>query len=707
MPRNVSTVVENNFSRGLVTEGTVLNFPQNACTATENCIFDYTGKVSRRKGFDLEEGYTWRDITLDDGVFFEYVWVVAGGSSDFSFLVQQLGDKIHFYRLENHTPASFEKIAFVIDLDNFAVSGAPATKDRVAGFSTGKGYLFISHPYCTSLYISYDNSSGMFTTNEINLLIRDFEGLVDGLENDERPTVLSKEHHYNLRNQGWTTAVVPTGGGLYSPLTYWSLVTSDFPSNSDVWWTLKDSTDTLERLNFNKQTYGKSPAPKGYYTLNPFDTNRFSVSGITGLTDRSSSFYRPSCNAFFAGRVFYSGVEYSDYTGEIWFSKTVEGPADFGVCHQINDPTSEALSDILATDGGVIKILEAGKIQALFATQKALLVFASNGVWAISGSEVSSFKADDYVIKRIATLNVTSSMSLVDVLGVPIFLNVDGVWTISFEQGEFTLRNISDESIKTYLGGFSYVSKEFSKGVYNKDRKVVQWLLNSGTPETTTEKFTYDTILNMDTRTGAFYPFKITHPTLTIKGLFTKYALVDTELDVILDGVDTVVDGVDSIVSYSTTRASFFDTTKFTTIYNVSGTSYKLTYSDERDEDYEDFASYGTAVLYNSTFTSGYKVDGQGNKEFQANYLTLVIENLTGAGATVQGIWDYTTSASSLKWTTAQQLYNTSPTFRSYITRRLKIRGWGKSLQFRVASEDNKPFSIAGFITQESGNAST
>ena len=33
--------------------------------------------------------------------------------------------------------------------------------------------------------------------------VRDFEGVDDDLGNDEEPFTLSKEHHYNLLNQGW------------------------------------------------------------------------------------------------------------------------------------------------------------------------------------------------------------------------------------------------------------------------------------------------------------------------------------------------------------------------------------------------------------------------------------------------------------------------------------------------------------------------
>ena len=63
MPRQAATSAENNFSKGLITETTALNFPENAATETFDCVFTNIGAVYRRAGFDFEDGYQLNSVT--------------------------------------------------------------------------------------------------------------------------------------------------------------------------------------------------------------------------------------------------------------------------------------------------------------------------------------------------------------------------------------------------------------------------------------------------------------------------------------------------------------------------------------------------------------------------------------------------------------------------------------------------------------------
>jgi len=54
MPQQITSSVENNFTKGFITESTGLNFPENAATDTDNCEYTLIGDVDRRLGIDLE-----------------------------------------------------------------------------------------------------------------------------------------------------------------------------------------------------------------------------------------------------------------------------------------------------------------------------------------------------------------------------------------------------------------------------------------------------------------------------------------------------------------------------------------------------------------------------------------------------------------------------------------------------------------------------
>jgi hypothetical protein len=76
--------------------------------------------------------------------------------------------------------------------------------------TAGKGYLFVANEYIDPFTIEYDPKLDTINTVRIYILMRDFDGVNDGLANDTEPTTLTKEHKYNLRNQGWVTPGTPS-----------------------------------------------------------------------------------------------------------------------------------------------------------------------------------------------------------------------------------------------------------------------------------------------------------------------------------------------------------------------------------------------------------------------------------------------------------------------------------------------------------------
>lgn len=207
MARRVNPNVEANFVGGLKTEATGLNFPENAATETYNCIYDKIGNVERRLGFDYETNYSLNTIYAEGQAITTFHWRNAGGDGSTSFLVQQNGGNLYFYKDSSAVAASSvsaQKIATVIAISNFTVVGGTFSSTAEATYAAGNGYLLVFHPSCDTIYCTWDGSTVSAST--ISLQIRDFVGVNEGIADvNFRPLTLDDLHKYNLTNQGWVT----------------------------------------------------------------------------------------------------------------------------------------------------------------------------------------------------------------------------------------------------------------------------------------------------------------------------------------------------------------------------------------------------------------------------------------------------------------------------------------------------------------------
>lgn len=198
----------------------------------------------------------------------------------------------------------------------------------------------------------------------------------------------------------------------------WNAASGSFPSNSDVWQHHTSSrdvastsagittTDTFDRFD-PARTLGERPAPlgrapRGYWRLKAWDQQRTEVSGVLALAPVTTTL-RPRTGAWFAGRVWYAGVDMQVFTEKIYFSQIIEHPSQLGKCYQVNDPTNDEFFDLLPSDGGVISIPGAGQVIKLFPIQNGLLAFTTTGIWFITGREGIGFIATDYTVVKLSS----------------------------------------------------------------------------------------------------------------------------------------------------------------------------------------------------------------------------------------------------------------------------------------------------------------
>lgn len=205
MPSQVLSTTENNFTKGLVTEFTGLNFPENAATDADNCTFTLVGDVTRRLGIDRETSYLTNSIDRTGLAMNTFEWDNVGGDGATQVLASQVGGTVYFFSITDSTiasPISNHLVASTISLSSFVATGGSLDTTLECQFASGNGYLFIFHPNCDPIYCTY--VAGVITGNVVIVQIRDFQGVSDGYPVNTRPTVLTDPHLYNLSNQGWT-----------------------------------------------------------------------------------------------------------------------------------------------------------------------------------------------------------------------------------------------------------------------------------------------------------------------------------------------------------------------------------------------------------------------------------------------------------------------------------------------------------------------
>lgn len=719
MARNAGTKIEKSFTKGLITEATGLSFPEDSCTDILNCEIDTQGRVTRRLGFEYEGNYETDNFDRSAGVVSEYYWQNAGSTGTVNLVVVQLKNMLYFYKESLTASLSSTYASLSIDLNTYATGSTTNIPLYHAQFAAINGKLFVAHPLCDPFYITYVDSVPSVTGTEITIKTRDLIGdTTDTLYSDAitRPTAttatVGSAHMYNLYNQGWAQNVRTISASTANPVTFWDSVLTTIPSNGDVWFLFKDANELFDPANWADRTaIGNVLAPKGYYIMSPFSTTRSTSSGLSGVNETTSSGQRPSAIAAYAGRIWYAGVNAEGFSQKLYYSQVIVRGDEYGLCYQQNDPTSEVVNDLLATDGGELSIPEIGTIIKLFPMGSSLAVFGTNGVWMISGSQGLGFSANDYSVTKVSNTPTLSHLSFVDVYGMPLWWNTDGIFTLQQEQlsGTSTAKSLTDSTIRSFMDEIHPSMKGYAKGAFNKYKKTVQWLFRSTNTTDLEDTFEYDRVLEYNVITGAFYPWTVPSSNPTINGIIvTRGPVSGTVTDNVIDsgGANVVTLSGEEIVSEEFTDLNPNYSFRYLTTKKTASTTFATTWSQTLNTTYNDWGEVETEIDYDSYFFTNFQLDGDGQRFFQNNYLVAFIESVSNGSCYMEPWWNYVTTSSSARVGNPQQVYPSSnKPFETY-QKRLKVRGKGRSVQFKFYSESGKPFSIVGWSvwsTQNSG----
>jgi len=696
------------FVKGLVTEAGPLAFPENASFDEENCVLNRNGSRQRRLGMDFEEEFALRPVTIGaTTALSSHRWENVANNAAFQFSVVQTGN-----------------ILQVFDANAVGISNTPITTLTLSGWdvtaeiqtANGSGYLFLTNGKNDPAYLAYNPSTNTVSFGSIALLIRDVFGVDDGLAVDSRPTTLTAAHDYNLRNQGWPAAQIAA---------YFSSIAA-YPANNQQWFVGKDTDDNFQAALLNKQDFGTTPAPKGRFVINAFtrSASRNTATSLTTPTDVEDG--RPSSVAFAFERVFYAGIESSvlatsltqpNMTGYVFYSRTVRTPTDFGVCHPEADPTSEFDSELVDTDGGFINIPSSGRIYKLMAKGNSILVFAEQGVWAITGDE-GGFRATSNQVVKLTDFGVVGTNSIVDIESGAMYWNRGGIYSIQpSEAGSLDAVNITETTIQRFYNSIDLPAKRSAKGTYDPVNRRVMWMYNGEEGyDGVSFKNKYDKELVLDTVLGAFY--KHTISTLASP---SPYIAGYLECPYLLRKQEGVATDFDSVTKYLTVQ-----------FINTGTGAAVITFSYYRNTEFYDWKSLDqVGKSYVSFLETGWETADDTTRNKQAPYILChfrrsernavlrngVLRPDQVGGCILQSRWDWSDSSVSGKWGSTQQVYRLLKPIvleaagkpidygQDVITSKSRLPGRGKAVSLRFQSEEGKDFYIYGWAIKYTGNS--
>jgi hypothetical protein len=729
-----SAKVVNTFVGGLVTEAGPLTFPENVSKDELNCVLSRKGNRRRRLAIDYENSGALSATTLTDTIASAQglgtaIWTSVAGSGSRDFLVIQIDTTLHFYDLST-TPLSSGVKSFSQGITSFAATGATDTGSELVTMVSGRGLLFCASSKLDPFYIEYDPDTDTISTTIIALKIRDFDGLpeVPELDDDEEPASLSTSHEYNLKNQNWNS----TGGA--SPIDHiavYAASQTNYPSNAMQWWIGKTSSDVFDPATLIKFSVGNTSAPRGHFLLNPFEKDRTLASSVVNITTESET-KRPEVLAFYAGRIWYFGTDSSKLNGHGFFSQVMLKPELAGKCYQKADPTAEQLSELLDDDGGVIVIPEISKVVGAIVKEDFLIIFATNGVWSISGGTDAGFKATDFQVQRISTVGAISRESIVDTEGFPVWWSKQGIYTIGVDQssGKLNAQSLSLQTIETfYQDEIPTTSKLYARGTFDPASKRINWLYNTVGPSGTTDRWKYNAALILDMSIGAFYPWKITSLTNNAPYLIDSFDTQTVKTITNISNVVSVASGGDPIKSISQNNIVVNQTpisgnTTFlqyiSIVPNRTDATNNWVFCDFNNDSFFDWQEVdGIGISYSSYAETGYELFGSLTKK-QTPYAQFFFNKtetgvsdgtlLSPSSCFMQSKWDWTDSGDAGKWSDLSQIYKLKRQFddgietdhkpgTTVITNEKRIRGHGKAVQFRFESEAGYDFDLVGWQT--------
>jgi len=649
MGRTALQKVYADFRQGFVTVANPLAYPEGSLKDIINFDILDNGTIKLRPGLQQESS-----TTIDTGISYSdiertsissFLWTNVNNKGSEKIAVIQAGTFIFLYTVLKDRINLDQQLA-KIDLEipseqrNIAISG-----------TAGAGWFFIAHPSIRTKILKKDKTTGVFSLEDITIKIRDlavWRGDTDQQTGLEKGSSLYPMHMYNLRNGGWpvTSDVSQASNaddGVNSnvdPVRYTNSSIGFYPPIYLSFFLGKaGGGDTLSEQNafspwaIKNDYFGNSLIPLGHFIV---DAESWSRRGdadtpfvpslpVTRFLER---FYEwteyPSNTQFYADRVWYSGAQgYREYdspvvtdydkkdnldvSNTIYFSQQINADlGKVGFCYQANDPTAEDLNSLLPTDGGTITIRGAGDILTMKVFGTSLIVFATEGVWAISGIDINSFNADSFSVDKISNIGPTAVSTISSTNKDIYYIADDAIYALTSDEitGKASPVDITSAKIKDFYNEIPFSQKKQSKAFYDATNRNL-YMLYSDIKDSASNIYNKVLVFNRDL--AAFYKYELGTTNKSIfDGIFyPKDKISSIQLGVTVDNIAVTLNG-ESVYLETIFSTESANTIQLLTVDEADNGNIEFSFSSFSDT--ETFTDWGE--LYQGAVEFGFDTAG-------------------------------------------------------------------------------------------------
>ncbi len=779
MPRSQAHLENNTFVKGLITEASPLTFPENASIDEKNFILNTDGTRDRRLGIDYETGYsiltTDQQIpTTRSTVFNTFNWEGVAGDPQLRLSVVQIGNKISF----------FNTVTGALSANQIGSEFEVGLGEIPYGFAAVDGLLVAAVDEKKITVFAYD--SGVISETNETLVVRDLFGVEDVIDSNDLyaqenlslvTETLPDAHLYNVTNQ---TFGIPRASSLEDQPVYYDDTTGEliettpprdpieaffkqfgrYPSNAhNIHAAIySDPTATPPEFKFYPNEFINQPpsnsaAAKGFFLIDVLNrgtsrTEQYRANrakypegdliyplGSLPLDKTSNG---AKTVAEFSGRVFYAGFDGEVISGDnrspnlssyVLFSKIVNTKAEIGQCYQEGDPTDKESPELIASDGGFVRVQGAYGIKKIVNIGTGLVVLADNGVWLIRGEAGIGFSATQHEVIKITERGCVAANSAVVIDNTLVYWSEDGIYSVAPDEfGTYSATNLTHPTIRKFYNSISPEDKLQTSGIFDTFQRKIVWTYG-GRLGSTSEvgQLIFDVALTafykncFDTADGTLYP-------RIVGAVEVPPFQAGTSVDeVVVEGVQVQASGVD-VETTSIVREESLREVKYLTMTGEDGLGKPLyTFSTFNDVDFLDWKTFdGTGQDAEAFLLTGYLTGGDSSRvKYVPNIYFHFKRTEDGfqivdgeavatkpSSCKVQAQWDWANSEQSGKFGREFQAYRykrhympaeiTDPYdygFETIVTRN-KLRGKGRALSLLIKSEPEKDLRLLGWSNE-------